>query len=101
MQSIKVASKLELIKGSAMNAAAVTVHHETQWISKNYPTLKKGAQSVCVSSSNRDMPSGSAWGQLGRSNATEPRAHGGVQALVIFKKLAVWYHTKLSEWFYT
>jgi len=30
MQSIKVASKLELIKGSAMNAAAIIAHDETQ-----------------------------------------------------------------------
>jgi len=63
MQSITVASKLELIKGSAMNAAAIIAHHETQSISKFYPTLKKergGEQPMCVSSSNRDIPSGSA-----------------------------------------
>ena len=50
MQSITVASKLELIKGSAMNAAAIIAHHETQSISKFYPTLKKkgGENSLCV-----------------------------------------------------
>jgi hypothetical protein len=49
MQSIKVASKLELIKGSATNAAAIIAQHETQWISKIYPTLKKGRTTyACV-----------------------------------------------------